>query len=143
MEATRTKAQNSRLHAAIAALKIPKSHVEEVKEQWAHEYSGGRVRSTSSLTEKEMERLLMDLNRSKAPSPEDSADERMRTKVFAIMRSIGWTRDGKLDYEHLSSWLLKNTSLKKPHLRQYSGQNLREVVTALERIEVSIKRQKK
>lgn len=140
MELLRSKAQNSRLHAAIAEMGIPKSQVEHVKESWAYEYSSGRVTSTSELYQNEMERLLGDLQRAKTSA--NDSDERMRTKVFAIMRSIGWIKDGKPDYEHLSSWLMRNTSLKKPHLRQYSGQNLREVVTALERIEVSFKRKK-
>jgi hypothetical protein len=126
---------------AISRLEIPAAQMANVKASWAHEYSQGRVSSTSQLYEPEMERLLQDLS-VRQVSQVDS-DERMRTKVFAIMRSIGWIKDGKPDYDHLSAWLRTNTSLKGDHLRQYNGLNLREVVTALERIETSFKRKKR
>lgn len=146
----RTTKQNKELYKLITMLGIPQDEVATCKESWALNVSSGRTKRTSELTYDEMESLLRSL-RYVAPPPIAARqgnttwsdhDMRMVKKVYAIMHSIGWTVQGRLDYVRLSAFLKEHTALSKHHLRYYHGKDLQNVVSALERIECQKARKK-
>lgn len=144
--AARDTAQNLRLHASLKRIGLPVTLWPEEKKTLARNASSGRTERTSELTYDEMEsaiKVLTDsIKRSETDQQRDqhqaTIDDKQRRKVFAIMHAINWTLpDGKLDYERLSQFILKQTSGAKNHLKQLNTKEVNTLVSVMEKIETS------
>ena len=135
-----TPAQNRRLHQLLNQLGL-----QDDKAGLVAYFSAKRATSTKDLEQHQAQALidyLAGLQRPAAtpqqPGPDDAAN-RMRRKIFAIGRAIGWlsghtAEDLAMNKAKLDAFLTERGYLKKP-LRQYTAAELPKLVSQFEQIQ--------
>lgn len=120
----RLKSQNERFHGLIGKLKLDPDE----KKELVRAVSAGRCTSSKDLTAHEMQTAIEMLNGSY-----DSRIAKMQAKARAIAQNIGILTvvDGKMDYTALNSFVER--TCKKPNMFQCDYDQLRNLITALER----------
>lgn len=127
---TRNRYQNILLHRLLDRLKID----EDTKKELVYQYTKERETSSAKMTWKECENLLDYLrkldNQQAKPGAASVcvASDRMRKKILSICHDLNWRKDGKIDWDHLNSWLKKSGYLHKG-LNRYTKDELPKLVT--------------
>lgn len=120
----RLPAQNERFHGLIGKLGMDRDE----KKDLVREVSAGRCTSSKDLTAHEMQKAIEML-----AGTYDSRIAKMAAKARAIAQDLGLIgmKEGKADYTAMNSFVMRTT--KKPNLFQCSYDELRNLITALEK----------
>jgi len=120
----RLKSQNERFHGLIGRLNLDPDE----KKALVKEVSAGRCTSSKDLSAHEMQRAIDML-----AGNFDSRIAKMQAKARAIASDLGILKpvDGKIDYKSLNAFCLR--TFKKPNMFQLDYDELRDLITALER----------
>lgn len=100
------------IHAILS--KMGKSNDKEYKEHLVLQFTKGRETSTKGMYYAEAKAMIASLNEIAPKSEEDIKAERMRRKILALARKMGWELDnGKVDIRRVDNWCRNNSTLKK------------------------------
>lgn len=102
----------------------------DLKAELVLQFTGDQARvSTKYLSDQEAKRLI---NYLIAQQPTN----KMRKKILSMCHEMHWHKPGTtaLDWERLEAWMLKYGQRKTKDLNAYNEQELRVLVTQLERV---------
>lgn len=63
------------------------------------------------------------------------SENKQRRKILAICYELGWTVDGRLDFERIDNFCVKRGSFKKK-LNEHSGSELTKLVSQFEKLKL-------
>jgi Zn-dependent M32 family carboxypeptidase len=128
MEQLRTKEQHKRLFGLLKHLGWL-----HYREDLALQYSDGRSKKTSGLTNKECEALIQRLQHEVDIRVPESK-KKMLSKFFAYCHRLGWeTAQDKPDYQRINNWLLKYSYLKKG-INDYTVEELPKLLNQITKL---------
>lgn len=128
MEQLRTDEQHKRLFGLLKHLGWI-----HYREDLALQYSNGRTKKTSQLTQFECAALIERLQ-NEADLRVPPKQKKMLSKFFAICHKLGWQTDGEqLDYTRIDNWLRKYSYLKKG-INDYEEDELPKLISQIENL---------
>lgn len=127
--------QNRLIHALLNELGM-----REQKAALVLVHTNGRTDKSSEMGVEEAQSLINTLNAkkstivwTKAKEISEKSADRQRKKVLAICYQLGWTIDGKLDWDKINAFCEKRGTLKKK-LNEYTATELPKLISQFEKL---------
>jgi hypothetical protein len=127
----RTNEQHKRLFGLLAKLNWM-----EYRYDLASSFSNQRTDSTSKLSIEECDAMITMLQNEvkKYEVPQEPTKlNKMRGKFFHYCHELNWKKNGKLDDERITNWLLKYGYMKKP-LNDYTEKQMYRLLQQIEKV---------
>jgi hypothetical protein len=122
-----------KLHKTLFAL-LNTLYLLHLRQDLALQYSNGRTNHTSELKESEVTQLIHRLQtlQSENYNTDKKPNTLLQRTFFARCYELGWIiENGRLDYSHIESWLLKYSYEHKP-FNDYTEEQLPKLITQLD-----------